>query len=488
MAGVKRLVEDVKEARAEFEARLDDLDVAKERYYDSVRRLYKAGMPLREIADAIGISHQRVHQIVGEEPPVGRVRGAVAKRARAGGVGLLLILFAGWWGATSAPVQPRADARRTSERHGGSWSLGCPRRPVGSSCPSWTRCWNNLIGESPKRCRRRCRSLMKRRLQESSDCEGAPMETAHRLGPAALESDTGAAPVAVRGLTKRFGDVVAVDDLTFEIRARRVTGFLGQNGAGKSTTMRIVLGLVHPTSGTATVRGVPYRALPNPPATVGAVLETHGFNPLRTGRNHLRVTAAACCIDDSRVDEMLDVVDLSRAANRKAGTYSLGMRQRLGLATALLADPSILILDEPTNGLDPGGIRWLREFMRSFVRTGKSVLVSSHQLGEIETMADDVVMIHRGRLVVNAPVKQLMSGVSAVVVEASDPARLGRALTAQGLEVDRAGSGRLVVRGGDERRVGEVALQAGVALIVLTRERTSLEKIFFDITGEEAIR
>jgi ABC-2 type transport system ATP-binding protein len=217
----------------------------------------------------------------------------------------------------------------------------------------------------------------------------------------------GSPAISVRGLTKRFGDVTAVEDLSFTVERGRITGFLGPNGAGKSTTLRMILGLVGPTDGTASVLGMPYRELDDPARTVGAVLETQSFNPLRSGRNHLRVLAAAEGIGDERVDEVLELVDLSGARNRKAGKYSLGMRQRLALAGALLGDPRIMILDEPANGLDPLGIRWLREFLRRFAARGNAVLVSSHQLGEMQQMADDAVVIHQGRLVRQASMAEL---------------------------------------------------------------------------------
>jgi ABC-2 type transport system ATP-binding protein len=217
----------------------------------------------------------------------------------------------------------------------------------------------------------------------------------------------GSPSLSVRGLTKRFADVTAVGDLSFEVKPGRVTGFLGPNGAGKSTTLRMILGLVTPTAGTASVLGMPYRDLDDPARTVGAVLETQSFNPLRSGRNHLRVLAAAEGVPDDRVETVLELVDLAGARNQKAGTYSLGMRQRLALAAALLGDPRILILDEPANGLDPLGIRWLREFLRRFAGRGNAVLVSSHQLGEMEQMADEAIVIHRGRLVRQASMSEL---------------------------------------------------------------------------------
>jgi len=220
----------------------------------------------------------------------------------------------------------------------------------------------------------------------------------------------GSPAIAVRGVTKRFGDVTAVEDLTFEVRPGIVTGFLGPNGAGKSTTLRIVLGLVHPDEGSAAVLGMPYASLSDPTRTVGAVLETQSFNPLRSGRNHLRVVAAASGIGGGRVDEVLEQVGLVAAARRRAGRYSLGMRQRLGLAAALLGEPRVLILDEPANGLDPQGIRWLRDFLRDFAAEGNAVLVSSHLLSEMSQLADEVVVINRGRLVRQASVDELTNG------------------------------------------------------------------------------
>jgi ABC-2 type transport system ATP-binding protein len=204
--------------------------------------------------------------------------------------------------------------------------------------------------------------------------------------------------IAARGLTKRYGSVTAVDDLSFEVVPGRVTGFVGPNGAGKSTTLRMLLGLVEPDAGTASVLGLPYASADRPARTIGAVLEVQSFHPLRSGRNHLRVVAAASAIPGTRVDEVLEVVGLREAADRKAGGYSLGMRQRLGLAAALLGDPSVLVLDEPANGLDPHGIRWLRDTLRTFAAGGKAVLISSHLLSEMAQLADDVVVVDHGRL------------------------------------------------------------------------------------------
>jgi ABC-2 type transport system ATP-binding protein len=204
--------------------------------------------------------------------------------------------------------------------------------------------------------------------------------------------------IVARRLTKRFGQMTAVDGLSFEALPGKVTGFVGPNGAGKSTTLRMLLGLVEPDDGSATIHGLPYASLEDPITVAGAVLEVQSFHPLRSGRNHLRVLAAASEIDDGRVDEVLEIVGMTAAARRKAGSYSLGMRQRLGLAAALLGDPSVLILDEPANGLDPHGIRWLRQTLRDLAAEGKAVLVSSHQLDEVARMADDVIVIDRGRV------------------------------------------------------------------------------------------
>jgi len=223
-----------------------------------------------------------------------------------------------------------------------------------------------------------------------------------------IRTDAQAQPVvAVRDLTKRFGLVVAVDALSFALQAGSITGFLGPNGAGKTTTLRLLLGLAGPTSGEALVFGRPYRALPNPTHRVGALLESGDFDPGRTGRNHLRALAMASGIATGRVDELLGLVELDRAAHRPVGGYSLGMRQRLGLAAALLGDPELLVLDEPANGLDAAGVHWLRGFLRQFAATGGTVLVSSHLLAEVAQSVDHALIIDRGRLVATVAVDQL---------------------------------------------------------------------------------
>jgi ABC-2 type transport system ATP-binding protein len=309
-----------------------------------------------------------------------------------------------------------------------------------------------------------------------------------RTAESAVNGKTGSPAIVARKLTKRFGDVTAVQDLSFEVRPGRVTGFLGPNGAGKSTTLGMLLGLVRPSEGDATVLGMPYRSLDRPGRIVGAVLETQSFHPLRSGRNHLRVLAAASGIPRARVDEVLEQVGLGGAVGRKAGKYSLGMRQRLGLAGALLGDPRVLILDEPANGLDPEGIRWLRELLREFAYRGNAVLVSSHLLAEMAQMADDVIVIHRGRLIRQGTIDELTNGGAVLRVASPQPDRLTRALEAEGMSVQRYGDGRLVVGHGSAERVGEVAFRAGIPLVELANEQATLEDVFLELTKEEAAR
>jgi ABC-2 type transport system ATP-binding protein len=295
--------------------------------------------------------------------------------------------------------------------------------------------------------------------------------------------------IAVRGLTKRFGDVLAVDDLTFDVRPGRVTGFLGPNGAGKTTTLRMVLGLVEPSSGTATVNGSPYRDLPRPQRVLGAALEASSFHPGRTARDHLRVVARTAAVDDARVDELLGLVGLSSAAERRAGGFSLGMRQRLGLASALVGDPAVLVLDEPANGLDPEGIRWLRGFLRHLAGEGRTILVSSHVLSEVQQTVDDVVIISRGRLMRQATLAELGEGQVATRVRAADPAVLGAALSTAGWSVQPAeDDGAFRVLGAEPAEVGSVLFRAGVEVHELTKEASGLESVFFQLTSGEAAR
>jgi ABC-2 type transport system ATP-binding protein len=291
------------------------------------------------------------------------------------------------------------------------------------------------------------------------------------------------AAIETAGLTKRYGPVTAVDDLTFAVRDGAVTGFLGPNGAGKTTTLRMILGLARPTAGHATVLGRPYAELDHPARTVGANLEIAGAHPGRKGRDHLRALAAMAGLPRSRVGEVLRTVELEPAAGRRAGKYSLGMRQRLGLAATLLGDPRVLVLDEPANGLDPQGIRWLRDFLRALAAEGRTVLVSSHVLAEVAQTVDDVVVIHRGRLVEQGPVTRLTAG-GHVVARSPRAGELRAALERAGLDVTTDGE-LLVIDADDPARVGDVAHAAGLPLHELTTRATSLEEAFLALTRDE---
>ena len=291
------------------------------------------------------------------------------------------------------------------------------------------------------------------------------------------------AAIEAAGLTKRYGDVTAVDDLSFSIRDGAVTGFLGPNGAGKTTTLRMILGLARPTAGSSTVLGRPYTQLDDPARAVGANLEVAGAHPGRSGRDHLRALAVMARIPSSRVDEVLRLVELEGAARRRAGKYSMGMRQRLGLAATLLGDPQVLVLDEPANGLDPQGIRWLRDFLRGMAAQGRTVLVSSHVLAEVAQTVDDVVVIHRGRLVEQGPVARLTAG-GHVVVRSPRPDALRAALERAGLGVTVDGE-LLVVDSPETDRVGDIAFEAGVPVHELTTRATSLEEAFLALTADE---
>ncbi|WP_219420170.1 ATP-binding cassette domain-containing protein [Pseudonocardia nigra] len=295
----------------------------------------------------------------------------------------------------------------------------------------------------------------------------------------------GSGRVVVRELTKRFGPVTAVEGLTFAVEPGAVTGFLGPNGSGKTTMLRMVLGLVTPTAGAAWINGVPFGELGSPARVVGAVLEAQGFHPARTARNHLLVHSAAIGVPDAAVDHVLGLVGLADAGDRAVGGYSLGMRQRLALAAALLGDPQVLILDEPGNGLDPEGIAWLRAFLRGFARQGRSVLVSSHLLAEVEQTADHLVVINRGRCVYQGALEQLRGSRRArVLVRCASPVRLAEALARTGvLEIDTLPDGRLGVAGSDPVHVGDVALAAGVAVYGMVEEKIDLEQLFFQLTA-----
>ena len=285
--------------------------------------------------------------------------------------------------------------------------------------------------------------------------------------------------LSVSGVTKVFGHVPAVRDLTFAVPSGRVTGFLGPNGAGKTTTLRMLLGLVRPTSGAALIGGRRYVELTAPRRVVGAVLEATGFHPGRRGLDHLRVLAQVTGVERGRVDEVLELVGLAADGRRRVGEYSLGMRQRLGLAAALLGDPAALVLDEPANGLDPEGMAWLRQLLRDMATEGRTILVSSHVLSEVAQVADHVVIINHGRLRYAGPLRGLGGGVVSVRVTEAD--RLRDALAARGLGVTSTGDTTLVVRGATAEEVGRIAVDERIVLSELTETNASLEAAFLDL-------
>jgi ABC-2 type transport system ATP-binding protein len=287
--------------------------------------------------------------------------------------------------------------------------------------------------------------------------------------------------IEVRNLTKKFGSLTAVDDLSFSVEPGRITGFLGPNGAGKTTTLRMLLGLVRPTNGIATIGGEPYSEISNPQRVVGSALEATNFHPGRSGRNHLRVLADTAGVDTKRVDEMLELVGIPAAARQRAGGYSMGMRQRLALAAAMLGDPQVLLLDEPANGLDPEGIRWLRMFLRHLSSQGKTILISSHMLAEVEQTVDDVVIIANGRLIQQGSVADLHGEKRSIVRTTSAPA-LVSALIAAGVQATATDATTLEAIGDDLARVGDIALAAGLPIHELRANQTDLEALFFELT------
>jgi len=300
----------------------------------------------------------------------------------------------------------------------------------------------------------------------------------------------GVAQIVIDSLTKRFGSTVAVDDLSFAVEPGTVVGFLGPNGAGKTTTLRALLGLVRPDSGTATIDGRSYAQLPDPLETVGAVLERSAFHPGRSGRNHLRVLATAAGLPGSRADELLTLVGLADARDKRVGGYSLGMRQRLALATALLGDPQVLVLDEPANGLDPLGIRWLRDFLRARAAEGRSVLVSSHVLAEVEQTVDHVVMVARGRLVAESSLEELRTrasaGAGAVKLRSPQAPRLAQLLGERGARVVQDGGDTMLLAGTTSEMVGDLAASHRIPVYELTTEGQGLEEIFLSLTADQA--
>jgi ABC-2 type transport system ATP-binding protein len=296
------------------------------------------------------------------------------------------------------------------------------------------------------------------------------------------------AAISIEGLTKRFGEVVAVDDLSFEVNHGTVVGFLGPNGAGKTTTLRTLLGLVSPTAGTARIDGKPYRELTDPVRHVGALLEASSFHPGRSARNHLRVVATAAGLPLNRADAVLEQVGLTQAARRRVGGFSLGMRQRLGLATALLGDPQVLILDEPANGLDPEGVHWLRGLLRHLADQGRTVLVSSHVLAEVAQTVDQVVIIAGGRLVTQSTLAALTARTDQLVRVRTPQAETLRALlAAQGIHADPDGADQLVAVGTSPEAVGKAAAAAGIVIYEMGAERSNLEDVFLQLTTKQGV-
>ncbi len=292
--------------------------------------------------------------------------------------------------------------------------------------------------------------------------------------------------ITVSGLTKRYGNRTAVDNLTFRVSAGRVTGFVGPNGAGKSTTMRMMVGLAPPDAGEVRYDSVRYTDLKHPARMVGAVLDARCMHPGRTARNHLRAMAAMSDIPARRVEQVLTEVGLESAVDQRAGGFSLGMRQRLALAGALLGDPQVLLLDEPSNGLDPDGIRWLRNHLSAFAERGGTVFVSSHLIGELSLFADDLVVVGAGKLLAAETVEAITARHAvSVVVETPQPADLVRVLADQGVTVEAVGD-RLVVRGTTKAAVSRLAFENGIRLVELSETAQSLEESLLDMTGASA--
>jgi ABC-2 type transport system ATP-binding protein len=291
--------------------------------------------------------------------------------------------------------------------------------------------------------------------------------------------------IKIEHLTKRYEDTLAVDDLDFEVLPGVVTGFLGPNGSGKSTTMRIILGLDRPTKGQATVQGKRYAELRDPLHEVGALLDAKAIHPGRSARNHLRALAASNRIPFSRVDEVLEFVGIASVANKKVGNFSLGMSQRLGIAGALLGDPGVLLFDEPVNGLDPEGIRWIRDFFRSLANEGRTVFVSSHLMSEMAVSADQIIVIGRGKLITQGSIDALTATAKGTVfVRANNHQLLLGALRAKKATVTEVNDDGLSVSDLSAEDVGQIAFDAGVVLYELTPQRASLEEVFMDLTSD----
>ncbi|MEV0783983.1 ATP-binding cassette domain-containing protein [Streptomyces sp. NPDC050423] len=294
--------------------------------------------------------------------------------------------------------------------------------------------------------------------------------------------------IDVHELTKDYGATRAVDHLTFSVRPGRVTGFLGPNGAGKSTTLRLVLGLHRPTEGTATIGGQAYAALDEPLRRVGVLLDPQAAHGSRTARNHLLTLATSNGMGPGRVDEVLEEAGLAQVGGRRIKTFSLGMRQRLGIAAALLGDPEVVMLDEPSNGLDPEGIVWIRELMKRLAREGRTVLVSSHLMNETSSFADHLIVLGRGRLLIDLPMQEFLDSRSRprVRMRTAESSRLGEALTRKGYRATQGEDGRWTVEGAKAEEIGEMAAGEGIAVLELVDEQATLEQAYLDLTAGAA--
>lgn len=319
--------------------------------------------------------------------------------------------------------------------------------------------------------------------------DSAPQQPADpHAGYAATGGDGRGARIEIQNLSKHFGSFRAVDDLSFTVEPGRITGFLGPNGSGKTTTLRMLLGLMSKTSGTATIDGKDYKDIKRPLHTVGAALEATGFHPTRTGRNHLRVIAASHGIPNRRVDEIIELVGIPAASRKKVGGYSMGMRQRLGLGVTLLGDPKVLVMDEPANGLDPQGIRWLRDFLRHMAKDqGKTVLISSHMLSEVQQTVDDVVIIANGRMVTQGPLDSLDAD-KGTRVATRDAETLARVFADRGLRAHVTSPTTLDVESTDGVLIGDTALAAGQPIHGLTSTSSDLEEMFVKLTDQHGNR
>jgi len=297
--------------------------------------------------------------------------------------------------------------------------------------------------------------------------------------------DKGKVMISVEHLTKKFDDTTAVDDLSFEVKPGVITGFLGPNGSGKSTTMRLILGLDRPTKGRALINGKPYHSLGAPLKEVGALLDAKAVHPGRSARNHLLALAVSNNIPTSRVDEVLNFVGIESVAKKRAGDFSLGMSQRLGIAGALLGDPPVLLFDEPVNGLDPEGIKWIREFFRQLADEGRTVLVSSHLMSEMAVTADQIIVIGRGKFITSGSVDDLTKNAAGtVILRSANNTKLNQILLEAKAAVSEINDEGLRVSGLSAAAIGDLAFGAGVAVHELTPERASLEEVFMELTQD----